>query len=59
MNARDTAMQALRSFLDEHELDQEPIDEHSIAVVVPGEQKLKTTTSFRVRRYDDDGETHS
>jgi len=46
MNALDTAMQALRSFLGEHELDHEPIDERSIAVVVPGEQKLNTTTSF-------------
>jgi len=39
-------MQGLRTFLDEQALSHEPIDENSIAVVVPGEQKLHTTASF-------------
>lgn len=34
------------SFLDSHELDYEAIDDRSIAVVVPGEQKLTTTVSL-------------
>lgn len=34
------------SFLESHELDYEAIDDRSIAVVVPGEQKLKTTVSL-------------
>lgn len=34
------------SFLASHELDYEAIDDRSIAVVVPGEQKLKTTVSL-------------
>lgn len=45
MDARETAMGTLRTFLDEHGLDHEPIDETSVAVVVPGEQKLQTTAS--------------
>ena len=44
--AMEAANQALRAFLTEHELEHEPIDEFSIAVVVPGEHKLQTTTSF-------------
>jgi len=34
------------AFLEEHELSYEEIDDHSIAVVVPGEKKLQTTASF-------------
>lgn len=36
----------LRGFLDEQELQHEPIDANSIAVIVPGEHKLQTTASF-------------
>lgn len=46
MSQRRAAMEMLRAFLTEHELEHEPIDEFSMAVVVPGEHKLQTTTSF-------------
>lgn len=37
---------AVQSFLDAHGLEFDAIDERSIAVVVPGENKLKTTVSL-------------
>jgi hypothetical protein len=36
----------VRGFLEAHELDYESVDERTVAVVVPGEQKLKTTVSL-------------
>jgi hypothetical protein len=41
-----TAQGMLETFLHAHELSFERIDDHSLAVVVPGEKKLTTTASF-------------
>ena len=46
MGSREQAQTILQGFLDEHELSYESIDANSIAVIVPGERKLQTTTSF-------------
>lgn len=46
MTARETAQETLRAFLDGNGLEYEHIDAHSLAAVVPGEQKLRTTASF-------------
>ncbi|MGA0209862.1 MAG: YbjN domain-containing protein [Candidatus Nanopelagicales bacterium] len=58
----------VRHFLVAHELDYEKVDERTLAVVVPGEQKLKTTVSlsfgetamtvnaFVIRRPDENAE---
>lgn len=41
-----TARDNVVAFLKAHELSYEQIDDHAIAVVVPGEKKLQTTASF-------------
>jgi hypothetical protein len=40
------ALQRLEAFLRDHELSYEPINDTSLAVVVPGEKKVTTTASF-------------
>lgn len=46
MSDPSAAIDTVRAFLAEHGLEYEDVDARTLAVVVPGEHKLKTTASF-------------
>ena len=46
MSDPSTAINTVKGFLADHDLEYEVVDARTLAVVVPGEYKLKTTASF-------------